>query len=575
MNTSGIKRKRSDGDDSRSPKRLTQSSPSQQGHAAHVSNTDGNTPACASLGVDLPDCVAVLNEMLSGEAARHDGLAAFVTDLTSQLTDAFVTDLAISPAARLRQSEPVPSSRSGDSAFVARALSLHDSGQRTSAAHPVTPFTPDSLRQSITASLATAPFVDNYAYINDEAGVDVDELTEDNDLVIREADALPPVATRRRAKCAPKKVMPSKNDEETEDDVLIDVQLATPVTLETPVTPATAVTPCETSSPDHGTCGAPWWQVPQLNAKEVCGIIGERKSMGAYISTIAKCCVSSSWTAHEMRYNLEHGKNSAKVDAFRLTSQALSLLERKRHMKQCGAVWTRDAIRDLCSRGCIGWRRLQAGGVGDFTGCELCGRFRRATCKVVISGSRYDGADFWPGASRTSVVETEKVGEGVYSVGVRVARIESDDEDEIQEDDSELFVDEQCLRKCLLFHKLAHMTKEVTKTVCDVIDAQLENGGYVQVAVDGVKSMDKVLEAVEVKLVSKVEEEVFMTRQVNIISQMLRLGDTYFSEARRDGFAMEMCEDGHGVYDEPLYLGDGLYSDYVDEILNVTTLDRQ
>lgn len=342
-----------------------------------------------------------------------------------------------------------------------------------------------------------------------------------------------------------------------------------------------------------------WWHMsPRSMPHDSTNMAAERANdetaLRTYVATIAKSCLDDGWNRERLR-NAHNGEStSAKYVAFEAANLSLSLMEKARHMRDCRLSWDPEVLRDLMTRPLLKWCKVDLSSGGEFTGCELCGRFCSATHKVVLSGKRRDGATFWPCATPVSVRSSVQLDKGTFAASVSVdSKVgDSESDDEIEEGDSEIYVDENCLRKCVVFHKLAHMTYGITREMRVRIDAEIAKGGmHVQVdqCCDSNSSscIAAVTHGATEKILDATVSDRFITRCVSTIRKCLRAGDVYFvtGGARRPvdcwledgveimgGVDVDSDEglDSSGIYDKVLPLEDDEIVGDVLELVNET-----
>lgn len=206
---------------------------------------------------------------------------------------------------------------------------------------------------------------------------------------------------------------------------------------------------------------------------------------------------------------------------------------------------------------------------------------RPATHRLVLTGRRYDGRVYWPEKTRIHVLSyTDEEANGIYQVNVEVYRGDTEKKEKTLQGkvksesvdaggQMEFFVDSQCLRQCLVFHWLAHASMLIAEDVRGVVEDELRDG-MVELEVredDGGRVISherwRIFGALEEKLVEcVVGRSEYMKQQVDLLGNMLKLGDLYLSMGDEEILDSGHAEDNPAVgaalniYDAPLHLGD-------------------
>lgn len=332
-----------------------------------------------------------------------------------------------------------------------------------------------------------------------------------------------------------------------------------------------------------------WWKAAKNgnSTRKSAENSGKKRTFRGYISTIAKACMSEEWTKAKMLQNFENGEDALKRADFETTCRAISILEQARHMNCRQVIWPEDIFFQILQRRQVRWSKIvhhDERGLGDFTGCELCGRCVRANHVIFVGGFKYNAQHYWPSGTSMEVTSKRKRREGSCSVSVELNRGLEEDEgiEGIREpEEHEIFVDEQCLRKCLVFHKLNHMTREIADEVRKLLDAKVRKKA-VKVPLDWSVDDERLVKGVEEILLDCIDEEDddYVTRQVKTLCRLLDLGDGYFRKSEEDMAVIRKTESSprapgatprrhflENIYDMPVDLCENMHKDFVDGLV--------
>lgn len=325
----------------------------------------------------------------------------------------------------------------------------------------------------------------------------------------------------------------------------------------------------------------PWWRSTQNRVTVLDNPPNVIETFRGYVKAIVKACVNASWTTADLRAAFDGDPCSEKGKAFRDISTSLVLMERARHMGHCRARWHRDIVSGLVSRRYARWSKLSMMEDNDFMGCDICGSVRPATERLTLSGEKLDGREFWPDQMRIDILSMRKLSDdGSYSLTVEVNREEisngiGEKDAEKREDDKTYYVDSQCLRQCLVFHRLVHATNIVSGEVRGMIEDELREG-VVELKVKPGVGDRSVLDALEEELMNCVLARTdYPNRQVTSFLDMLKLGDLYLSAEESEVIDSGCAEDElertknirPTIYDAPLYLGDERFASQVTRLV--------
>lgn len=325
----------------------------------------------------------------------------------------------------------------------------------------------------------------------------------------------------------------------------------------------------------------PWWRSTQNRVTVLDNPPNVSEIFRGYVKAIVKACVNASWTTADLRAAFDGDPCSEKGKAFRDISTALVLMERARHMGHCRARWHRDIVSGLVSRKYARWSKLSMKEDSDFMGCDICGSVRPATERLTLSGEKLDGREFWPDQMRIDILSMRKLSDdGRYSLTVEVNREgmsngTAEKDAGKREDDKTYYVDSQCLRQCLVFHRLVHATSIVSGEVRGMIEDELREG-VVELKVKPGVGDRSVLDALEEELMNCVLVRTdYPNRQVMSLLDMLKLGDLYLSAEESEVIDSGCAEDElertknikPTIYDAPLYLGDERFAAQVTRLV--------
>lgn len=326
----------------------------------------------------------------------------------------------------------------------------------------------------------------------------------------------------------------------------------------------------------------PWWRSSQNRVTVPDSPPNIDEIFRGYIRAIVKASINSSWTCSDLITAFDGDPCGEKGRGFMDVSSALVLMERARHMGHCRARWHPDVVCGLLNHSQARWSRIPLNKDDDFVGCDVCGRVRPATEKLLLSGQYRDGREFWPTQMRIDVLSMKNVNdEGCYSLTVEVNRecIGTDSRGLTNSNDEvSLFVDSQCLRQCLVFHRLAHATSLIANEVRGMIEDELREGIMELNASPGADDR-AVLDALDDTLLKCViEHSNYLKPQVEILLNMLKLGDLYLSaeeEVIDSGSAKDLPRSTNSkpsIYDPPLYLADERFNDQIKRLVAMSQI---
>lgn len=323
----------------------------------------------------------------------------------------------------------------------------------------------------------------------------------------------------------------------------------------------------------------PWWRSVESRMSLSMRHVKEGDVLRGYIMTLIRSCVRQSWKAEKLRESYDRDPSSVQGRAFLTVTSSLLMMERARHMGQCRMKWHAQLVQELLQRRDIEWSSIEPDpSFRQFVGCEVCLAHRPATKCLRLKGTKYDSRDFWPTSSVVNILSTTE-DNGVLSLAVELApgcrpgQPTRDDDDEI-----EFWVDEYCLRKCLVFHELAHSSSILTEDIMYMVEDELRDG-----IVDIPRAQElratgaSVLDVLESHLVNVLSlNENFMNRRIRHFVDILRLGEVYFSAGHAE--MLDSCDRPKvgelptisNVYDAPIELNDEQYRERVRKLESLT-----
>lgn len=324
----------------------------------------------------------------------------------------------------------------------------------------------------------------------------------------------------------------------------------------------------------------PWWRSVESRMSLSMRHVRDEDVLRGYVMTLIRSCVCESWKAEKLRESYDRNPASNQGRAFIAVSSSLLMMERARHVGQCRMRWGTEVVQELLQRRDIEWSAIEHDPTfRQFVGCEVCLAHRPATKLLKLKGAKYDSRDFWPTSSVVDVLSTSE-GKGVLSLAVELApgcRPGQSAKNDI-DDENEFWVDEQCLRKCLVFHELVHSTSILTEDIMYMVEDELRDG-MVEIprSSDSCETGSSVLALLESHLVDVLSRnEDFMKRRIAHFIDIIRLGDVYFSTG--DGEVLDsggwMKTAGPTIasklYDAPTELDDEPYGDRVRKLAALT-----
>lgn len=319
----------------------------------------------------------------------------------------------------------------------------------------------------------------------------------------------------------------------------------------------------------------PWWRAVDARVARSNRPQNPKNIMKGFIMAVIRSSIRKSWNAESLLKLYNTDPSSSQGKAFQIVSYGMLLMEQARHMGQCHNVWHGDLIKELMQRREIKWASLSNDSDFEhFAGCDACLGHRQATIRLLFKGARYDSSGYWPNATSLQVLSTSNSDDCITTVAVEMSSVKEDDFAN-SDKETEFWVDAECLRKCLVFHELAHATSILTIDVRSMVEAQLRNGVIRFRNPERKQFSDRcIMERVEeylVQTLSKTHE--FIDRWILHLTEILELGDVYFSsqniqhqnEQRNDSTALDKK-----VYDSPIRLKDERFSDRINKLLMLT-----
>lgn len=327
----------------------------------------------------------------------------------------------------------------------------------------------------------------------------------------------------------------------------------------------------------------PWWRANENKITVAAKPSNEGELIQGYIAAIARACINATWTEEGLSSAFDSDPSCERGRAFRSVSSTLLMMERARHIGQCRLRWPRELLHALQARRDVSWSPLYEDGVsrknGSFVGCEACRGFRPATTRLVICGPAYDARNFWPGQLRVDVLRTKAKG-SIVDVTMELSPHGDELGDGSELESIEVWVDTECLRKCVVFHKLVHMSASIAGEVDGMMEDVLRDG-VIRVDMSGEgggkKFKARVLEQAELTVVDRLlENDDYLQKKRAFVRDLLRIGDIYFSAGESELLDSGDAADSpsgkmaHNIYDAPLELGDEMYSERVNKVLAMT-----
>ena len=335
--------------------------------------------------------------------------------------------------------------------------------------------------------------------------------------------------------------------------------------------------------PVNGSNPLPWWRLPSPRVSLPRHPQNEKDVFTGYISAVVKACIRNSWNALSLMKSYENDPSCSRAHGFRVVSGALLLLERARHMGQCRLKWKAEVVEDLMSLPELEWSPVKEHASFDhFTGCELCLGHRKAIHRLSLKGTRYDSCDFWPGSSEVQVLSATPDGTGCISTAIELTG--STTAGHVQylqatesSHTSEFWVDSECLRKCLVFHELAHATTDIAEHVRSMIEDEVRHG-VVHLSSPKRSSGNEdssIQRRLERHLTNALlGNKVYLQQRTAHLIEMVRLGDIYFAGGDSvilDSGNIRQPKRTYGrtlaAYDAPLELNDEMHLDSIERLV--------
>lgn len=285
-----------------------------------------------------------------------------------------------------------------------------------------------------------------------------------------------------------------------------------------------------------------WWRQsrPRVTLPDRVPLEQRKKLLRGFVMALVRSCIREAWSADTLLACYNREPASSRGEAYYAASASLLLFERARHMGQCRTRWRPELLNELLKRPRVQWQAVEQNEAFDqFTGCEVCLLHRPSTRKLILSGARYDARSFWASSSQVAILSTADQGDGGTAVAVEMTATQNHVAANADRPDdgtiSEFYVDQQCLRRCLLFHELVHCTSRIAGEIRilledEVCDGLVEIPGNEKNTDDAsIVHKGSVQARLERHLVQKLSENNdFLNRIVNQLSDAVQLGDKYF-----------------------------------------------
>lgn len=332
---------------------------------------------------------------------------------------------------------------------------------------------------------------------------------------------------------------------------------------------------------NSGHIGLPWWRTVRPGISRAIQQLNDEEAFRGLICAMIRSSLCESWSADNLREQYHQNPSSSRGRAFLAVTSSLLLMERAKHMGQCRLKWKRQLIVELSTRRDIEWSVVQ----GDlsfphFVGCEACQKFRRATRRIRLAGPKYDSRDFWPSCGRISVLSA-KHGNDCIEVTAELdagAKRFPHENNVANDTECELFVDAECLRKCLVFHELVHSTAILAEDIRLMIESELSDGTvkFVRENEDVDKYISDCLARHLIDVLSQNTE--FLKGRTTHFIDLVKLGNIYFSASDAEvldsgaGIKSEVIPQASRIYDAPIELND---DEHIARVHNVESLTKK
>lgn len=315
----------------------------------------------------------------------------------------------------------------------------------------------------------------------------------------------------------------------------------------------------------------PWWRIThtaQMINK------GDEELLRIFVTTVVRTCIRKSWSTQRLQASHQKDPSCLKGDAFTAVSTVMSKIEQERNIGEQNMDWPPDLLRELLERRYIQWSPLKFDPSFDhFLGCEACLKHRRATNCIVLRGLRYNSSFFWPDNRKFSVVSCVNGQDGALLLEAKIRDDSSDDSSDGESHDYELWVDDQCLRRILLFHELSHTPSYLNIGVGAMLEKVLNE------SVVKLKSIKKlagnegaVADHMERFLVKQlVNDDQFVQGRITHLMNIIRLGELYFlppsDESPDARTSIHRQSKSPKIFDPPSILNDAKYQDCIVALL--------
>lgn len=323
----------------------------------------------------------------------------------------------------------------------------------------------------------------------------------------------------------------------------------------------------------------PWWHAAGPDMSRAIKHLNNEEAFRGLILAMIRSSICKSWSADNLREQYHQDPSSPRGRAFLAVSSSLFLMERARHIGQCRLEWKRQLMVELLGRRDIEWSIVQ----GDpsfphFVGCEACQKYRRATRRIRLAGPGYDSRNFWPSNSRISILSAKYRSNCVeVSAELNAETKRFPYEHNIAKSkECELFVDAECLRKCLVFHELAHFTSILAEDIRLMIEGEL-GGGNIRMVRESEGKDECISNCLVRHLIDILSQNTeFLKRWTAHFIDLVELGNIYFSASDAEvldsgaGIKPETAPKASRIYDAPIELNDDEHKARVHKVESLT-----
>lgn len=327
----------------------------------------------------------------------------------------------------------------------------------------------------------------------------------------------------------------------------------------------------------------PWWRSVGSRLSRPMRRSKDTDVLRGYILTLIRSCLRPSWNAEKLRESYELNPSSIRGSAFLAVSSSLLIMHRARHMGQCRTMWHTQLLQELLQRRELEWTAIETDPCFQhFLGCEACLAHRPATRCLRLKGVKYDSSDFWPMSCRLDILASTEA-DGALTLAVELAPGSRPGQPTIgDEGEVEFWVDEQCLRKCLVFHELVHSTSILTEEVMCLVEDELQDGVVsVRKAQQLPEEGTSLVDLVQCHLVDVLcRNKHFLEKQIQHFADMTHIGEAYFS-AVDEGIPGSHQEPKDAetnssarVYDAPLSLRHEQYAGRMKTLESLTEIKK-